>query len=81
MLRDQYFLNEVVFLIIEEIKKYLETKKNEANDEFRNAKKGSSEKTLNNGRFLALYEILEWIEEKEREESNKKFPIEVEIKR
>ncbi len=77
MLRDQYFLNEVVFLIIEEIKKYLETKKNEANDEFRNAKKGSSEKTLNNGRFLALYEILEWIEEKEREERNKKFSLQV----
>jgi hypothetical protein len=51
-------------LKIEEIKKYLETKKNEANDEFQNAKKGSSEKTLNNGRFLAFYEILEWIEEK-----------------
>jgi len=49
----------VEFLKIEEIKKYLETKKNEANDEFQNAKKGSSEKTLNNGRFLALYEILE----------------------
>jgi uncharacterized membrane-anchored protein len=67
-------------LIIEEIKKYLETKKNEADDEFRNAKKGSSEKTLNNGRFLAFYEILEWIEEKEREERNEKFPTEVEIK-
>jgi hypothetical protein len=53
-------------LIIEEIKKYLETKKNEADDEFRNAKKGSSDKTLNNGRFLAFYEILEWIEEREK---------------
>ena len=62
----------MVFLIIEEIKKYLETKKNEANDEFQKAKKGSSDKTMNNGRFLAFYEILEWIEEKEREERNKK---------
>ena len=56
-------------MIIEEIKKFLETKKNEADDEFRNAKKGSSDKTLNNGRFLAFYEILEWIEEREREKN------------
>jgi len=75
MMRDQYSLNEVVFLNIEEIKKYLETKRNEADDEFRNAKSGSSEKTLNNGRFLAFYEILEWIEEKEREERNEKFHV------
>ncbi len=81
MLRDQCFLVDVIFLKIEEIKKYLETKKNEADDEFRNAKKGSSEKTLENGRFLALYEILEWIIKKEREERNEKYPTEVEIKR
>ena len=62
-------------MIIEEIKKSLETKKNEADDEFRNAKKGSSEKTLNNGRFLAFYEILEWIKEKEREERNETFHV------
>jgi predicted Holliday junction resolvase-like endonuclease len=62
-------------LKIEEIKKYLETKKNEANEEFQNAKNGSSEKTLNNGRFLAFYEILEWIEEKQREERNEKFHV------
>lgn len=80
MLRTQYSLDEVVLLKIEEIKKYLETKKIEANDEFQNTKKGSSEKTLNNGRFLAIYEILEWIEEKEREERNEKFPTEVEIR-
>ncbi len=65
---------------IDEIKKYLEIKKNEADDEFRNAKNGSSEKTLNNGRFLAFYEILEWIRKKEREERNEKFPTEVKIK-
>ncbi len=60
---------------IKEIKKYLETKKREADDEFRNEKNGSSEKTLYNGRFLAFYEILEWIEDKEREERNNKFHV------
>ena len=60
---------------IEEIKKYLETKKTETNDEFQNAKNESSEKALNNGRFLAFYEILEWIAEKEGEECNKKFRV------
>ena len=68
-------MNEVVFLKIEEIKKYLETKKNEANDEFQNAKNESSDKILNNARFLAFYEILEWIEEKEKEEHNNKFHV------
>ena len=60
---------------IEEIKKYLETNKNEADDEFRNAKNGSSEKTLSNGRFLAFYEILEWIIKKEMEERDNKFHV------
>ncbi len=38
---------------------------------FETQKKGSSEKTLNNGRFLAFYEILEWIEERERRTQRK----------
>ena len=76
MLRTQHSLNEVIFLKIEDVKEYLikerEKAKTKLLDDKSNIELHSS--------VSIFHEIFEWIDKKEREERNEKFPTEVEIK-
>ncbi len=61
---------------IKEVKEYLETEIDKALSEL----KDDQNNVELHSRFLAFYEILDWIEEKEREERNKKFHVKGEKK-
>lgn len=66
----------VIFLKFEELKNYLETEIEKALSELKDDKNNIEL----HSRFRTFLEILAWIEGKEREEHNEKFPTEVEIK-
>jgi hypothetical protein len=66
----------VIFLKFEELKNYLETEIDKALSELKDDKNNVEL----HSRFRTFLEILAWIEGKEREERNEKFPTDVEIK-
>ena len=62
---------------IEQLKNYLETERDKALSELKDDKYNIEL----HSRFRTFLEIIEWIDIKEREERNEKYPTDVEIRR
>ena len=64
-----------ILLEIKDVKKYLKTERDKAKSELKDTKNNAQL----HGRYLAFFELFEWIDKKEIEERNEKNPTEATI--